>query len=89
MIWLTKERVPNGPTMAFNELRYHPQVRDNDHIVEIDTPHWGHLSVDGLPWKFSSTTAGPIRVGGKPGEHTAEVLAELGISDHPTVAAPK
>jgi crotonobetainyl-CoA:carnitine CoA-transferase CaiB-like acyl-CoA transferase len=89
MIRLTQERVPNGRVMAFNELRYHPQVRENEHIVEIDTPHWGRLSVDGLPWKFGRTPAGPIRAGGKPGEHTAQVLAELGISDHPTATAPK
>jgi crotonobetainyl-CoA:carnitine CoA-transferase CaiB-like acyl-CoA transferase len=82
MIRLTSEKVPNGPMMSFSELRYHPQVRDNEHIVEIDTPHWGRLNVDGLPWKFSATPAGPIRAGGKPGEHTAQVLAELGISDH-------
>lgn len=82
MIRLTNEKVPNGLLMGFNELRYHPQVSDNDHIVEMDTPHWGRLSVDGLPWKFSRTPAGPIRAGGKPGEHTAEVLAELGIN-HP------
>jgi crotonobetainyl-CoA:carnitine CoA-transferase CaiB-like acyl-CoA transferase len=86
MIRLTNEKVPNGPVMSFDELRYHPQVRDNEHIVEIDTPHWGHLNVDGLPWKFSRTPAGPIRAGGKPGEHTAEVLAELGISHHPVGA---
>ncbi|MBV8056671.1 MAG: CoA transferase, partial [Deltaproteobacteria bacterium] len=79
MIRLTNEKVPNGPVMSFDQLRYHPQVCHNEHIVEIDTPHWGHLNVDGLPWKFSRTPAGPIRAGGKPGEHTAEVLAELGI----------
>jgi crotonobetainyl-CoA:carnitine CoA-transferase CaiB-like acyl-CoA transferase len=39
------------------------------------------LQVDGLPWKFERTPAGPIRAGGKPGEHTAELLAELGIVD--------
>ncbi len=79
MLRLTKEQVPNGPVMSFAELRYHPQVRENDHIVELDTPHWGRLLVDGLPWRFSRTPVGPIRPGGKPGEHTAEVLAELGI----------
>jgi crotonobetainyl-CoA:carnitine CoA-transferase CaiB-like acyl-CoA transferase len=78
--------VPNGPLMAFDELRYHPQVRDNQHIVEIETPHWGRLNVDGLPWRFSLTEAGPIRAGGKPGEHTAEVLSELAISE-PTAGA--
>lgn len=81
MIRLTKEKVPNGPFMNFNELRYHPQVLSNEQIVETDTPHWGRLCVDGRPWNFERTPAGPIRVGGKPGEHTAEVLAELGITD--------
>jgi len=85
MMRLASEKVPNGPVMSFDELRYHPQVRDNEHIVEIDTAHWGRLNVDGLPWKFSRTPAGPIRAGGRPGEHTAEVLAELGISNHPDV----
>jgi crotonobetainyl-CoA:carnitine CoA-transferase CaiB-like acyl-CoA transferase len=83
MIRLTNEKIPNGFMMNFDELRYHPQVRDNEHIAEIDTPHWGRLNVDGLPWKFSRTPLGPIRAGGKPGEHTGEVLAELGISNHP------
>ena len=80
-IRLNKERVPNGPFLTFEELRHHPQVLANGHIVAIDTPHWGRMHVDGLPWKFARTPAGPIRAGGKPGEHTAEVLAELGITD--------
>jgi crotonobetainyl-CoA:carnitine CoA-transferase CaiB-like acyl-CoA transferase len=80
---LTREKVPNGPFLTFDELRYHPQVLANGHIVEIDTPHWGKLSVDGLPWKFERTPAGRIRAGGLPGEHTAEVLAELGIQAAP------
>ena len=74
-IRLTREKVPNGPFMHFDELRYHPQVLANDHIVELDTPHWGRIYVDGLPWNFAGTPAGPS-AGGKPGEHTAEVLAE-------------
>jgi len=80
---LTREKVPNGPFLTFDELRYHPQVIANGHIVEIDTPHWGKLNVDSLPWKFDATPAGPIRAGGLPGEHTAEVLAELGITATP------
>lgn len=79
-IRLTKEQVPNSRLMDFEALRYHPQVVQNEHIVELQTPHWGTLSVDGVPWKFSKTPAGPIRPGGLKGEHTEEVLRELGIA---------
>jgi crotonobetainyl-CoA:carnitine CoA-transferase CaiB-like acyl-CoA transferase len=81
MIRLKKENVPNGLFLTFEQLRQHPQVLANDHIVEIDTPHWGQMHVDGVPWKFERTPADPIRAGGKPGEHTADVLRELGIVD--------
>ena len=88
-IRLNKENVPNGPLLTFAELRRHPQVRENEHIIEIDTPHWGRMHVDGLPWKFERTPAGPIRAGGRPGEHTAEVLMELGIVDERGVGGSK
>ena len=77
---LTHECVPNGPFLDFQELRYHPQALASGGITELDTPHWGHLSIDGLPWQFERTPAGPIRAGGLPGEHAAEILAELGIT---------
>jgi crotonobetainyl-CoA:carnitine CoA-transferase CaiB-like acyl-CoA transferase len=80
-IRLNKERVPNGLFLTFEELRQHPQVAANGHIVEIDTPHWDRIHVDGIPWKFERTPAGPIRAGGKPGEHAAELFRELGIVD--------
>jgi crotonobetainyl-CoA:carnitine CoA-transferase CaiB-like acyl-CoA transferase len=76
---LTRERVPNGPFLDFQGLRYHPQALASGGITELDTPHWGHLSIDGLPWQFERTPAGPIRAGGLPGEHAAAILAELGI----------
>jgi crotonobetainyl-CoA:carnitine CoA-transferase CaiB-like acyl-CoA transferase len=88
-IRLNHEQVPCGPFLTFAELRNHPQVLANGHIVEIDTPHWGSMHVDGLPWKFEGTPAGPIRAGGKPGEHMAEILAELGIVDDRGAGASK
>lgn len=78
-IRLTKDQVPNSRIMDFEGLRYHPQVIQNQQIVELQTPHWGTLNVDGLPWKFEKTPAGPIRPGGLKGEHTDEVLRELGL----------
>lgn len=78
-IRLTKEQVPNSRILNFESLRYHPQVVQNQQIVELQTPHWGTLNVDGLPWKFEKTPAGPIRPGGLKGEHTEAVLHELGL----------
>jgi CoA:oxalate CoA-transferase len=80
-IRLKKQNVPNSLFLTFEELRDHPQVLANDHIVELDTLHWGRMHVDGLPWKFASTPVGPVHGGGLPGEHTEEILRELGIAD--------
>jgi len=79
VIRLTKEQVPNSRIMDFEALRHHPQVLQNEQIVELQTPHWGTLAVDGVPWKFSKTPAGPIRPGGLKGEHTEEVLREFAV----------
>jgi len=79
VIRLTQEQVPNSRIMDYEALKHHPQVLQNDHIVELQTPHWGTLAVDGVPWKFGQTSAGPIRPGGLKGEQTEEVLRELGI----------
>ena len=78
-IVLTREKVPNAPFLNFDELRFHPQVRSNGFMVEIDSPDWGKIWSDGLPWKFDTTPAGPIRPSATHGSHTAEVFAELGI----------
>ncbi len=80
VIRLTKEQVPNSRIMDFEALRHHPQVLQNEQIVDLQTPHWGTLAVDGAPWKFSKTPAGPIRPGGLKGEHTEEVLREFGLT---------
>ena len=80
---LTQAGVPNtrvDRTVNFQALRTDPQVTRNQHIVDMETPHWGTLSVDGLPWKFEKAPAGPIRPGGLQGEQTEEVLREFGIA---------
>ncbi len=86
---LTQERVPNSRLLDYEALRLHPQVILNQHIVDLETPHWGTLSVDGLPWKFDKTPAGPIRPGGLKGEHTEEVLRELGSVENPRLTTSR
>jgi crotonobetainyl-CoA:carnitine CoA-transferase CaiB-like acyl-CoA transferase len=76
MMQLTRAGVPCGYPMRFEELRYHPQVTENNYVIETDTSAWGRLYTGGPPWHFSET---PARWTGTPlpGEHTGEVLDEL------------
>jgi crotonobetainyl-CoA:carnitine CoA-transferase CaiB-like acyl-CoA transferase len=86
MMQLTRAGVPCGYPMRFEELRYHPQVTDNNYIIETDTSAWGRLYTGGPPWHFSET---PARWTGTPlpGEHTGEVLDEL--QQHRAQAVPE
>jgi len=86
---LSKESIPNSEIMDFNRLRYHPQVTQNGHLVELDTDHWGHLVVEGPPWRLTKTPEKPVRGAGRPGEHTSDVLRELGIGEGSAETAPQ
>lgn len=81
-IKLTAAKVPNGRVLSFEELRWHPQVRENDLMVEMKTPRWGTFLTEGMPWRFSETP-GSMRPGFMPGEHTQEVIKEMGLAPSP------
>ncbi len=73
---LNAGRIPCGYPMQFEQLRQHPQVVENDYIVDVETSAWGNVYTGGPPWHFSET---PARWFGTPmpGEHTGEILDEL------------
>jgi hypothetical protein len=48
-------------------------------MAVVDSPHFGVLLADAVPWTFAATPAGPVVAGGLQGEHTEEVRAELGL----------
>lgn len=79
---LNEAGVPAGKFMEWDEIRFHPQVTENKHVVQVPTRAWGTVYWGGPPYHFSRT---PTRVFSAPvpGEHTEEVLAELG----PTASA--
>jgi formyl-CoA transferase len=71
--------VPAGPIHDFAQVFDDPHTRARRMIEEVDHPVAGRLRTLGFPLKMSDT---PLRVRRAPpllGEHTAEVLRELGL----------
>jgi len=76
---LNEVGVPAGKFMEWDEIRFHPQSSENQHIVQVPTRAWGKIYDGGPPYHFSET---PTRVFASPipGEHTDEILSEFGLT---------
>jgi crotonobetainyl-CoA:carnitine CoA-transferase CaiB-like acyl-CoA transferase len=77
---LTAEGVPCAPVLTRGEVIGHPQVLANEAIVELDHPAAGRLRQTRAAARFSATPASIRRGAPGLGEHTGEVLAEIGYS---------
>ena len=69
-----------APVASYEELVDDPQVRANEYIVEVDHPNRGRIPVVGAPWRFSETPAEIAPAAPELGQHTEEILQELGRS---------
>ncbi|MBU3548706.1 MULTISPECIES: formyl-CoA transferase [unclassified Polynucleobacter] len=76
---LRKFDIPCAPVLSMKELANSPDLRKSGSIVEVDHKVRGKYLTIGSPIKFSDLE---IEVGPSPvlGEHTDEVLADLGYS---------
>jgi crotonobetainyl-CoA:carnitine CoA-transferase CaiB-like acyl-CoA transferase len=75
---LTAEDVPCAPVLTRSQVIRHPQVIANETLVETDHPAAGRLRQTRAAARFSATPAS-IRSGAPAlGEHTDEILTELG-----------
>src|SRR5690606_22112327 len=75
-----------GPVYGYADLVDDPQVAHNGSLVEYDHPTEGRIKTPGFPYKFSASPA-EVRFGAPlVGQHSTEVLAELGY-DQETIAS--
>ncbi|HAL37423.1 MAG TPA: formyl-CoA transferase [Polaromonas sp.] len=76
---LNKYDIPCGPILSMKEIAKEPSLRATGTIVEVDHPTRGKYLTVGNPIKMSDSST---EVSRSPllGEHTEEVLAQLGYS---------
>jgi formyl-CoA transferase len=77
MALLNEHDIPCGPILSMHELANEPSLRKTGTIVEVDHPKRGKYLTVGNPIKMSDS-ATEVRRSPLLGEHTDEVLAELG-----------
>ncbi len=70
-----------APVLTLGESMQDPQIAARKMVVEVDNPEDGRLAQFAFPIKLSEFEFTVERPAPGQGEHTGEVLAELGLSD--------
>ncbi len=88
MIRLEVAGVPCGPVNDLSDVFNDPHVQARGVAVPVPHPTLGETTVTSPPWRFGGEAL-PVRLAPPtPGQHTGEVLSELGLSPEISSAAP-
>lgn len=82
--WLTlfaTADLPHGPANTLEELRDDPYLREVEFFRHMDHPSEGAMTTLAIPVDYFGTPAEIRRPPPRLGEHSAEILAEIGLSD--------
>jgi crotonobetainyl-CoA:carnitine CoA-transferase CaiB-like acyl-CoA transferase len=77
---LKKEGCICTPVQSLSEVTRDPQALANDYFIDVQHPDAGRIRQVGFPWDFSETPASWRKEAPKLGQHTAEILSDLGYS---------
>ena len=78
--FLSQKDVPVAKVYTFDEVFSDPQVRHRQMVIETDHPSVGKVSQIGIPIKMSDTPGKVRSLSPLLGEHTSEVLLDLGYT---------
>ena len=73
--------VPCGPINQLSDVFTDPQVLHREMLTEVPHASLGKMQVTGIPIKFSETQGSIERGAPVLGEHTSEVILEMGYSE--------
>ena len=70
--------IPAGPVMDILQMHEDPQALAREMVTEVDHPRAGRMKTLGAPVKFHGTPGGVQRAAPLLGQHSREVLGEVG-----------
>ncbi|WP_416914155.1 CaiB/BaiF CoA transferase family protein [Seohaeicola sp.] len=83
-VWLArmeKAKLPAGPINDILQMHDDPQTRAREMVLTLDHPRAGKVDTIGHPVKFSRTPASITRAAPILGQHSREILREIGLDE--------
>ncbi len=77
---LNEAGVPAGPILDIGQVFQNEQVKVLGLSAKVQSPELGEIEIQNTPYQLSRTPGGPRTAAPERGQHTDEVLAELGLS---------